>query len=66
MGPREHMIVPACARARAAVPCRLTEDPLLKPVLREEDAFDNAEERRVFYVAGTTPMKTVRLIHRVG
>jgi len=43
-------------------PCEIEDDPVLKLVLSKEDAFPNAEERRLFYVGLTRAKKRVFLL----
>jgi len=44
-------------------PSEIADDPLLNYLLHEGDKFENAEERRVFYVAITRArFKTIRFI----
>lgn len=43
-------------------PCQIVDDPLLDLVLAKTDAYPNAEERRLFYVAVTRAKKEVYIL----
>jgi DNA helicase-4 len=43
-------------------PCQIIDDPLLDLVLAKADAYPNAEERRLFYVAVTRAKKEVYIL----
>jgi DNA helicase-4 len=47
---------------RYGFPCQIQDDPVLNLVLAKPDAYPNAEERRLFYVAVTHAKKHVYLL----
>ncbi|WP_197019204.1 UvrD-helicase domain-containing protein [Thioalkalivibrio sp. HK1] len=58
----DHVIVLNLSRGRAGFPSEIVDDPLLDMVSPEAEPFENAEERRVMYVALTRARHTVTLI----
>ena len=49
----DHVILLSADSGRMGFPSEIVDDPLLSLVSPEEEAFQNAEERRVMYVAMT-------------
>lgn len=58
----DHVIVLSLYRGRTGFPSEIVDDPLLGLVSPETEPFENAEERRVFYVALTRARHTVTLM----
>lgn len=58
----DHVIVLGLHRGRTGFPSEIVDDPLLELVSPEAEPFENAEERRVFYVALTRARHTVTLM----
>ena len=58
----DHVIVLNLSRGRTGFPSEVVDDPLLSLVSPEAEPFENAEERRVMYVALTRARHTVTLI----
>lgn len=58
----DHVIVLGLFRGRTGFPSEIVDDPLLGLVSPETEPFENAEERRVFYVALTRARQTVTLM----
>ena len=58
----DHVIVLGLYRGRTGFPSEIVDDPLLGLVLPEAEPFENAEERRVMYVAMTRARHTVTLL----
>ena len=46
-------------------PYMIDDDPLLLPLLPEDDSYENSEERRVMYVALTRAKESILLINRL-
>ncbi|MBF2759359.1 MAG: UvrD-helicase domain-containing protein [Ectothiorhodospiraceae bacterium AqS1] len=58
----DHVIVLNLSRGRTGFPSEIVDDPLLAMVSPEAEPFENAEERRVMYVALTRARHTVTLM----
>jgi len=58
----DHVIVLGLFRGRTGFPSEIVDDPLLWLVLPEAEPFENAEERRVMYVALTRARHTVTMM----
>ena len=58
----DHVIVLDVSSGRMGFPSEIEDDPLLDLVLPEAEAFNHAEERRLFYVALTRPFHTVTIL----
>ncbi|NBB81224.1 MAG: UvrD-helicase domain-containing protein [Verrucomicrobia bacterium] len=58
----DHVIVLGLFRGRTGFPSEIVDDPLLGLVSPEAEPFENAEERRVMYVALTRARHTVTLM----
>ena len=58
----DHVILVNLYRGRTGFPSEIVDDPLLSLVSPEAEAFENAEERRVMYVALTRARHTVALM----
>ncbi|KUJ77796.1 UvrD-helicase domain-containing protein [Ruegeria profundi] len=58
----DHVIVLNLFRGRTGFPSEIVDDPLLNMVSPDAEPFENAEERRVMYVALTRARKTVTLM----
>lgn len=58
----DHVVILRAASGRMGFPSEIIDDPLLDMVLPKPEKFDNAEERRLFYVALTRARKTVTII----
>jgi len=58
----DHVILLNLFRGRTGFPSEIVDDPLLSLVSLEAEPFENAEERRVLYVALTRARKTVTLM----
>jgi DNA helicase-4 len=58
----DHVIVLGLFRGRTGFPSEIVDDPLLGLVSPEAEPFENAEERRVMYVALTRARYTVTLM----
>jgi DNA helicase-4 len=58
----DHVIVLGLFRGRTGFPSEIIDDPLLGLVSPEAEPFENAEERRVMYVALTRARHTVTLM----
>ena len=56
------MIVLGMCSGKYGFPSEMTDDPILDIVLAQSEAFPNAEERRVFYVALTRAKEAVFLV----
>ena len=53
----DHVIILDCENGTYGFPSLIADDPILEYVLSGADSFENAEERRVFYVAITRAKK---------
>lgn len=58
----DHVVVLNMFRGRMGFPSEIVDDPLLSLVSPEAEPFENAEERRVMYVALTRARKSVTLM----
>jgi DNA helicase IV len=58
----DHVILVNLFRGRSGFPSEIVDDPLLSLVSPEAEPFENAEERRVIYVALTRARRTVTLM----
>lgn len=58
----DHIILPRMSSETLGFPSRVADDPVLLLAMPGGDAFENAEERRLFYVALTRARETVTLI----
>lgn len=58
----DHVILLNADSGRTGFPSEIVDDPLLSLVSPEEEAFPNAEERRVMYVAMTRARHTVTIL----
>jgi DNA helicase-4 len=58
----DHVVVPRMTSETLGFPSRVSDDPVLQLAMPGGDAFEFAEERRLFYVALTRARKTATLI----
>ncbi|WP_374628365.1 UvrD-helicase domain-containing protein [Pannonibacter indicus] len=58
----DHVILLNADSGRAGFPSEVVDDPLLSLVSPETEAFENAEERRVMYVAMTRARHTLSIL----
>lgn len=58
----DHVIILNAVSDRMGFPSEVVDDPLLNLVLPKPEAFDHAEERRLFYVALTRAKKSVTIL----
>ncbi|MHC9237385.1 UvrD-helicase domain-containing protein [Pseudooceanicola sp. 502str34] len=58
----DHVVVLRAEAGTKGFPSEIVDDPLLDLVLPEPEAFDHAEERRLFYVALTRARKSVTIL----
>lgn len=58
----DHVILPRMTAESLGFPSRIADDPVLQLAMPGGDSFENAEERRLFYVALTRAKTSVTLI----
>ena len=58
----DHVILPRMTSETLGFPSRVADDPVLQLAMPRGDTFENAEERRLFYVALTRARSTVTLV----
>jgi DNA helicase-4 len=58
----DHVILPRMTDEALGFPSRIADDPVLQLAMPGGDSFENAEERRLFYVALTRAKASVTLI----
>jgi DNA helicase IV len=58
----DHVIILNADSGRTGFPSEIVDDPLLSLVSPEEEAYQNAEERRVMYVAMTRARQTLTIL----
>lgn len=58
----DHVIIPKMTSEILGFPSQIEDDPVLQLAMPAGDTFENAEERRLFYVALTRARSTVTLI----
>jgi len=58
----DYVILTGLTSGEHGFPCQIVDDPLINLVLAKQDPHENAEERRLFYVAVTRAKKHVYLI----
>lgn len=58
----DHVILPRMTAETLGFPSRIADDPVLQIAMPGGDSFENAEERRLFYVALTRAKTSVTLI----
>jgi DNA helicase-4 len=58
----DHVVLLSLYRGRTGFPSEIVDDPLLSLVSPDTEAFENAEERRVMYVALTRARHSVTLM----
>ncbi len=58
----DHVIILGADKARMGFPSMIVDDPLLSLVSPEAEPFENAEERRVMYVAMTRARRSVTIL----
>ena len=58
----DHVILPRMTAETLGFPSQIADDPVLQLAMPCDDAFENAEERRLFYVAMTRAKNSVTLI----
>lgn len=58
----DHVIIPWMVSDTLGFPCRIEDDPVLQLAMPSGDTYEDAEERRLFYVALTRARSTVSLI----
>ena len=59
----DHVILLNCNQGINGFPSLIEDDPILNFVLSDKDTFENAEERRVFYVAITRAKKNTHIFY---
>ena len=58
----DHVVILRANSGRKGFPSGIVDDPLLELVLPEPEAFEHAEERRLFYVALTRARESVTIL----
>lgn len=58
----DHVIVPRVTAETQGFPSKIADDPVLRLAMPASEAFEFAEERRLFYVALTRARSTVTLV----
>ena len=58
----DYVVIVDMVKGRLGFPCEVVDDPVLDMVLTDEEAFEDAEERRLFYVAITRARQAVFLL----
>ncbi len=58
----DHVILPSMTSEALGFPSKVVDDPVLQLAMPDGDSFENAEERRLFYVALTRAKTSVTLI----
>lgn len=59
----DHVIIINCNSGTYGFPSLIEDDPVLSFVLSDKDLYENAEERRVFYVAITRAKKRTHIFY---
>ena len=59
----DHVILVKCNEGIYGFPSLVEDDPILEYVLSEDDHFENAEERRVFYVCLTRARRKIHILY---
>lgn len=62
----DYVIVADVNKGKYGFPCEITDDPVLALVLSHPEQYENAEERRLFYVALTRTRNDVYLLATDG
>ena len=62
----DYVIVADVNKGKYGFPCEITDDPVLDLVLSHAEQYENAEERRLFYVALTRTKNDVYLLATDG
>jgi DNA helicase-4 len=62
----DYVIVADVNKGKYGFPCEITDDPVLDLVLSHAEQYENAEERRLFYVALTRTRNDVYLLATDG
>ena len=58
----DYIIILNCNSGTYGFPSEISDDPLLRFLLSQEDQFPNGEERRLFYVAMTRAKREVHIL----
>jgi DNA helicase IV len=58
----DYVVIVDMVKGRLGFPSEIVDDPALELVLTDEDTYEDAEERRLFYVAMTRSRQTVFLL----
>ena len=62
----DYVIIPGMTKGSYGFPSTIVDDPVLRLAMPHEDAFPQAEERRLFYVALTRAKRAVLLLTVTG